>query len=44
MLFVLFLGSAVYGFAYNANQAMEEADTYLINALYSEHTFKDNPW
>jgi stage II sporulation protein D len=36
VLFVLFLGSAVYGFAYNANQAMEEADTYLRNGQYLE--------
>jgi stage II sporulation protein D len=36
LLFVLLLGSAGYGIAYNANQAMEEADTYLRNGQYLE--------
>ena len=36
LLFILVLGSAGYGFAYNANQAMEEADAYLRNGQYLE--------
>lgn len=34
--FVIFMGSAGYGFAYNDKQAMEEADMYLKNGQYLE--------
>jgi len=36
LLFILILGSAGHGFAYNVNQAMEEADTYLRSGQYLE--------
>jgi stage II sporulation protein D len=36
LLFILILGSAGDGFAYNSNLAMEEADTYLKSGQYLE--------
>ncbi len=36
LFFILIPGSAGYGYAYNANQAMEEADAYLRNGQYLE--------
>lgn len=35
-VFILVIISAAHGFAYDANQAMEEADTYLRNGQYLE--------
>ncbi|HYA12939.1 MAG TPA: hypothetical protein VEF33_01245, partial [Syntrophales bacterium] len=36
LLFTIILGSASDGFAYNANQVLEEADMYLRDGQYLE--------